>query len=545
MKLLIKQNATSRKVKIFAQDSSSTTGAGLGSLVFNTASLTAYYIKEGDSSMTAISLVTATLGTWTSGGFIVVDGTNALGAYEIGIPNAALTALGSAFIYIKGATNLAPVVLEIQVVSFDPEDSVRMGLTALPNAAAGANGGLPLGDASGRVDLGKALGTAVTLDANNVLNVSTKYMGGTLLTARDIGLSVLLSSGTGTGQLNFTSGILKVDVETIKTNPVVNAGTITFPTGATLASTTNITALSGAALSTAGINAILDTVRATPVDGSIGSVPKYIPQAIAGAAGGLVICGSNAAATFATLTITGAFSINGTSNVAQTGDSFARIGTAGVGLTNLGDTRIANLDATVSSRSNLTQTQVTGGAYSMASASFAFGNSAAFDTVVPNIAFFTNAPSGGGGGSVVVTFSQAAAAIGATPADAGTITIRRGDTVSQALTGLGILTGRSKLWITAKSVPALQTDPISVIQVEETAGLVYLNRAAAATPTDASITVTNATTGAITVLVKAAASAQLIPGTYLYDVQVIIAGIVTTLAAGSFVVISDVTGAIS
>ena len=33
----------------------------------------------------------------------------------------------------------------------------------------------------------------------------------------------------------------KVDVETIKTNPVVNAGTVTFPTTATLASTTNIT----------------------------------------------------------------------------------------------------------------------------------------------------------------------------------------------------------------------------------------------------------------------------------------------------------------
>lgn len=34
----------------------------------------------------------------------------------------------------------------------------------------------------------------------------------------------------------------KVDVDTIKTNPVVNGGTITFPTAATLASTTNITA---------------------------------------------------------------------------------------------------------------------------------------------------------------------------------------------------------------------------------------------------------------------------------------------------------------
>ncbi len=39
-----------------------------------------------------------------------------------------------------------------------------------------------------------------------------------------------------------------------------------------------------------------------------------------------------------------------TGNTPQTGDAFARIGTAGVGLTNLGDTRIAHLDADVSSR---------------------------------------------------------------------------------------------------------------------------------------------------------------------------------------------------
>ncbi len=70
--------------------------------------------------------------------------------------------------------------------AIDLSDAVRGGLTALPNANAGANGGLPLGDANARVDIGKALGTAVTLDANNVLNVSTKYVGGTLQTAGDI-----------------------------------------------------------------------------------------------------------------------------------------------------------------------------------------------------------------------------------------------------------------------------------------------------------------------------------------------------------------------
>ena len=111
--------------------------------------------------------------------------------------------------------------------------------------------------------------------------VNTIQLSGTVQTARDIGASVLLSSGTGTGQVKLSSGYVapnwgdvgnpttslnlsgttiattqKVDVETIKTNPVVNGGTITFPTGATLASTTNITAAAGCAVSSLGANVI-------------------------------------------------------------------------------------------------------------------------------------------------------------------------------------------------------------------------------------------------------------------------------------------------
>lgn len=43
--------------------------------------------------------------------------------------------------------------------------------------------------------------------------------------------------------------------------------------------------------------------------------------------------------------------LNNLGGTAQTGDSFARIGVAGAGLTVLGDARIANLDAAVSTRS--------------------------------------------------------------------------------------------------------------------------------------------------------------------------------------------------
>jgi hypothetical protein len=95
----------------------------------------------------------------------------------------------------------------------------------------------------------------------------------------------------------------------------------------------------------------------------------FLPSATAGAAGGVQIAGTNAATVYASVTCSGAFSIGGVSNVAQTGDSFARIGAAGSGLTAISISSIttvtgnvlgtvasvsgltaANLDATISSR---------------------------------------------------------------------------------------------------------------------------------------------------------------------------------------------------
>lgn len=78
-------------------------------------------------------------------------------------------------------------------IPVDLSDTVRLGLTALPNAAASAFGGLPVAvDTSGRVD---------------VLKVN-----GTTQTARDLGASVLLSPGTGTGQVDITSGVIKANL---------------------------------------------------------------------------------------------------------------------------------------------------------------------------------------------------------------------------------------------------------------------------------------------------------------------------------------------
>ena len=68
----ITKGATSQIILVSVYDSSSSVGAKLTGLVYNTAGLTAYYYREGaGTGATAITLATATLGTYASGGFIV------------------------------------------------------------------------------------------------------------------------------------------------------------------------------------------------------------------------------------------------------------------------------------------------------------------------------------------------------------------------------------------------------------------------------------------------------------------------------------------
>lgn len=116
MKLITKKGTTSKIIRLFVKDSSVTTGVGLAGLVFNSAGLTAYYTREGAASATAITLVTATVGTWTSSGFIEVDAVNMPGIYELHLPDAVLASgADSVMVFLKGAANMMPSSTEIQL----------------------------------------------------------------------------------------------------------------------------------------------------------------------------------------------------------------------------------------------------------------------------------------------------------------------------------------------------------------------------------------------------------------------------------------------
>lgn len=152
-KQLVQINNTSRTEYVFIQNSSVSTGAGLTGLVFNTANLTADYCVERGARVN-IPLVTQTAtGAYSSGGFVAVDGTNMPGLYRFDVPNAVFATAGAdkAVVMLKGATNMAPVLLEYQIVAFNPDDAVRLGLTAIPNVAQGTIGSLPTANAAGAV----------------------------------------------------------------------------------------------------------------------------------------------------------------------------------------------------------------------------------------------------------------------------------------------------------------------------------------------------------------------------------------------------------
>jgi hypothetical protein len=82
--------------------------------VHNTSGLTAYYAKGATGTATAITLATQTAGgAWTSGGFVAVDGTNMPGVYRLDVPNAALDSEVETIVMLRGAANMAPVLLRV------------------------------------------------------------------------------------------------------------------------------------------------------------------------------------------------------------------------------------------------------------------------------------------------------------------------------------------------------------------------------------------------------------------------------------------------
>lgn len=147
-KLQILAGSTSQTINVFIQDSSSTTGAGLTGLAFNSAGLTAYYALPRAAPV-QITLATQTVtGAYSSGGFVELDATNMPGWYRFDLPDAALASGRFSDVHLKGATNMAPLPLEIELTAVNNQSNTAF-VASVP-AVVGAVGSVT-GNVGGNV----------------------------------------------------------------------------------------------------------------------------------------------------------------------------------------------------------------------------------------------------------------------------------------------------------------------------------------------------------------------------------------------------------
>lgn len=142
---------------------------------------------------------------------------NDAGMMQLELAAADVNRVGRMFLSITDAANHVPVFHEFFVLPAAIFDWLTGVIVPLP------------------ANVTQLLGTAwLTPGTAGTPDVNAKLLGGTAQTGRDVGASVLLSSGTGTGQILLSSGKVvtpddqKVDVNTLKTQALTVGAAVTI-----------------------------------------------------------------------------------------------------------------------------------------------------------------------------------------------------------------------------------------------------------------------------------------------------------------------------
>ncbi len=178
----IKAGSTDQSVILRAIDA--TTGEPKEDIAYNSAGISLWYRRDGGAK-TAIT--PASLGSvsasHTDGGIIHIDD----GYCRLDGPDAAFAGSSTGVLFGGTADGTILIGCYVPLVAYDPQDAVRMGMSALPNAAANATGGLATIKRGGTAQAGAS--SSITLDAG-ASSSDDFYIG-------DV---VQIISGTGAGQ---------------------------------------------------------------------------------------------------------------------------------------------------------------------------------------------------------------------------------------------------------------------------------------------------------------------------------------------------------
>jgi len=230
-KVQVKLASASRKELFFALDSASTTGAGKTGA---SGTMVAYYVRNETTP-------TATL--IASPAFTEVSSANMPGVYYLTVPVGAFAAGATTCAVMITGTGIAPVLMEYQLVAFDPDSATNLGLAALPTASPNAaNGFITNGSGTGQLTV-----------SGGVASSNTTQWNGTTVTALPSGfLSTAFPTGTVASTTNITAGT----IQTVSGN--VN-GSVNSVASAVTVGTINAGVITNASIADSAITIRLDT----------------------------------------------------------------------------------------------------------------------------------------------------------------------------------------------------------------------------------------------------------------------------------------------
>lgn len=194
----------------------STDGTPETGVVFNTTGIDLWYRRPGAAHSSITEATQTEGGAHTDGGFVHISD----GYYRLDLPDAAL-ATGVDYVDVGGTvTGMVVIGGRIRLTDLDLSDGTRGGLTALPNAAADAAGGLPISDAGGLdLDSIKTDTAAILVDTGTTLDTKLNDIQGATFSSATDSLEAIRNRGdsawtgspttsdSGTAQAGSTSTI--------------------------------------------------------------------------------------------------------------------------------------------------------------------------------------------------------------------------------------------------------------------------------------------------------------------------------------------------
>ena len=303
-KQVIKAGFTDYTTLVFIPDPASTDGSGKTGLV--AANLTVSGVRvETDNDVTvtdytsSLNNLAALTTAHTDWGLLEVSSTLAPGLYRLDIADAIFAAgAWSAVVYVMITTSAAAASpMEFTLVAYDINDTVRMGLTALPNAAADAAGGLIISDAGGLdADAQRADVAAILVDTGTTLDgrIPAALVGGRMdASVGAMAANVQTAASTAADYIaEVQNGLSTLDAAGVRT--AVGLATANLDTQLGLVATQALLSTVAGYLDTeiAAIKAVTDALpnagALTTIQSDLDNIQTRIPAALT--AGGNMKC---------------------------------------------------------------------------------------------------------------------------------------------------------------------------------------------------------------------------------------------------------------